>query len=62
MSRLKGNLTVATLAHSSSESLRTTIPAHVVRQLGLGSRDHLDWRIDKVGDEWVVVVRRAARP
>ena len=60
MSRMKGDLTVATPAHSSAESLRTTIPAHVVRQLGLVGRDHLDWRIDKVGDEWVVVVRRVS--
>ena len=60
MSRLKGNLTVATLAHSSSESLRTTIPTHVTKQLGLVCRDRLDWRIDKVGDEWVVVVRRVS--
>ena len=59
MARMKEGHTSATAAHSSSESLRTTIPAHVTKKLGIARMDVLVWDIDKVDGEWTATIRKA---
>ena len=53
----KGQSRVA-LAVSHSDSLRTTIPSHIVLGLRLGQGDNVVWDLDKVGNEWVATVRK----
>jgi hypothetical protein len=43
--------TVLHAATSSGTSLRTTVPAFAISQLGLKKGDILRWEIDKEGDE-----------
>lgn len=56
MSRLKNNETVMTLAVSSSDSLRTTVPIHIVKKLGLENGDRVQWDIDKKDNKWFAVI------
>lgn len=60
MGRMRGTETSVSSAKSASDSLRTTIPMFVTKRLDLAAKDRLDWEIDKVGDEWVAVVRKKA--
>jgi len=43
--------TVLHAATSTGTSLRTTVPAFAISQLGLKKGDILRWEIDKEGDE-----------
>ena len=52
------NETIIALAVSRSESVRTTIPKHIARKLGLEPSVRVVWDLDKVDGEWVAVVRR----
>jgi antitoxin component of MazEF toxin-antitoxin module len=52
-----GTVTKLTPAVSKKESLRTTVPRGIVQQLNLTSGDSLDWQIDKIENELVVIVR-----
>ena len=56
------DVTIVSLAVQRSESVRTTIPKHIAKKLGLGVGARVVWDLDKVDGEWIVVVRRAARP
>ena len=58
MARLKNNETVMTLAVSSSDSLRTTVPIHIVKKLKLEKGDHVEWDIDKVSGDWIATIRK----
>jgi len=58
MARMDGTETIVTYATSKSQSLRTTIPVFVVKQLGLEERDHLDWKVDKDGKTWMAVITK----
>ena len=58
MARLQDNETVLSLAVSRSNSLRTTVPIHIVRKLDLESSDHIVWDIDKIDGEWVATIRK----
>ena len=59
MSRMEGNETVMSLAVSHSDSLRTTVPIHIIRKLGLGKGDHVEWDIDKTSDgKWIAVIKK----
>ena len=58
MARIKEGLTSVSVARSKTVSLRTTIPAHVAKRLGLTAKDQLDWNLDKVGDKWVAVIEK----
>lgn len=58
MARIEGTATAVTPIRSGAESLRTTIPAWVVKHLGLTKNDRLDWTLDKKGDVWVAKVEK----
>lgn len=52
-----GETTVLTPATTLSKSLRTTIPAGIVRQFSLGDGDKIKWKIELVNGEMVIVAR-----
>ena len=60
MGRMRGTETSVSSARPDTDSLRTTIPVFVAKRLDLAAKDRLDWEIDKMGDEWVAVVRKKA--
>ena len=45
------------LAVSRSNSLRATVPANIVQKLELEQGDHLKWDMDKIGGEWIAVIK-----
>ena len=47
-------LTPANIANS----LRTTVPMAIVRQMGLSGGDRLEWEMDKIGGEWIATIRK----
>lgn len=57
MARLKNNETVLSLAVSKSDSLRTTVPIHIVRKLDLKQGDHIEWDIEKIDRVWFAIVK-----
>lgn len=59
MGKLKGMVTAASLARTSSDSLKTTIPTMIAAQLDISPKDRLEWRIDKVEGVWVATIRKA---
>lgn len=56
--RIKRGETVLTLAVPHSDSMRTTVPAHVIDQLQLRPKDRVKWTMDKVDGEWIATIRR----
>ena len=58
MGRIRDGETALALAVPHSESLRTTVPANVVRKLQLNAKDHVFWDIDKIDNEWVATIRK----
>ena len=56
MSRQQGDITILTKANSRSQSLRTTIPMSITRQLNLKEGDHLRWEIQARDNKLIVVV------
>ena len=62
MARMSDNETIASLAVSHSNSLRTTIPIHIVRKLCLASGDHIVWDIDKIKGKWIAPIRKKELP
>ena len=57
MSVPEGETTVLTAATTTSKSLRTTIPAGIVRQFALSDGDKLQWKIEAKNNELVIVAR-----
>lgn len=51
-----GETTRLTKATSKSESLRTTVPAGIVKQFGMKEGDALDWSIEIKGTKLIVAV------
>ncbi|MCY4491506.1 MAG: AbrB/MazE/SpoVT family DNA-binding domain-containing protein [Thaumarchaeota archaeon] len=41
-----------------ANSLRTTVPMSIVKQLNLKQGDSLEWSMDKVNNRWIVSVRK----
>lgn len=58
MGKLKGMVTAVSLARTASESLKTTIPTLIASQMELSPKDHLEWKMDKVGGKWVATVSK----
>ena len=58
MARIEGTATSITAARSGTESLRTTIPAWVVKHMQLTKDDRVDWTLDKKGDVWMVKINK----
>ena len=62
MARIKEGQTAVSIARAATVSLRTTIPAHITKQLGLSAKDRLDWDLDKVDGEWVATIHKVQAP
>jgi hypothetical protein len=52
-----GETTVLTPATTLSKSLRTTIPAGIVRQFSLADGDKIRWKMEVIEGELVIVAR-----
>jgi hypothetical protein len=52
----QGEITILANATSKSQSLRTTVPIGITRQLGLREGDRLVWELRPDGNQLVVVV------
>ena len=61
MARIDGTATSITAVRSGAESLRTTIPAWVVKHLNLTKTDRLDWWLDKDGNVWMAKVDKVSK-
>ena len=48
MGRNKGDRTKLTLARTKTDSLRTTVPSSIVRQIKLNAGDKLEWQIESI--------------
>jgi bifunctional DNA-binding transcriptional regulator/antitoxin component of YhaV-PrlF toxin-antitoxin module len=53
---MDGETTILTPASTKTESLRTTVPAWIVKQLGLKKGDKLNWIIEARKDKLIVIV------
>jgi len=53
----KGEQTILTHASTRGNSLRTTVPIGVARQLGLKEGDKLRWEIRAENNDLVILVR-----
>lgn len=60
MEKRDTNETVIALAVQKSESVRTTVPKHIAKKLGLEPGVHVMWDIDKIEGEWVATIKKAA--
>lgn len=58
MTRLAGDQTRVSVARSETVSVRTTIPSYIARQMELKAGDTLNWKLDKIGGEWVAMIRK----
>lgn len=58
MARIEGTATAITSVRSGAESLRTTIPAWVVKHLELAKNDRVDWKLDKQDNVWMVKIEK----
>jgi hypothetical protein len=60
----EGEATVVTPASSKTKSLRTTIPAGLVRQFGIDEQDRLSWKMEIINGKLAIVVRplKAEKP
>jgi len=54
-----GEVTTLTKAATNTTSLRTTVPASIVKQFNLSDGDKLDWSLDIKDGKMVVLVRPA---
>jgi bifunctional DNA-binding transcriptional regulator/antitoxin component of YhaV-PrlF toxin-antitoxin module len=59
ISKEHGYKTKLTESGQDGLSLRTTLPAGIRKQLGIEPGDTLHWILDKINDEWVIIVRKA---
>ena len=58
MSKMKTGTTKVVVAKTSSYSLRTTIPAHIVTLMKLKDGDSLEWNFDIKDSEGIVTVKK----
>ena len=58
MARLGVNESALALAVSKSCSLRTTVPLHIVNQMGLSEKDIIVWSLDKIDGDWIATIRK----
>ena len=64
MGRNKGDKTKLTLAKTETDSLRTTVPSSIVRQMKLNAGDKLEWQIESLDPVVirVTIVRSQIKP
>jgi bifunctional DNA-binding transcriptional regulator/antitoxin component of YhaV-PrlF toxin-antitoxin module len=58
----EGDKTAITKATTTSKSLRTTIPAGIVRQFGLTKGDSLNWKMEARGGGIILLVETVKEP
>ena len=58
MARNETDESVLSLAVSKSNSLRTTVPIHIINQLNLKKGDTVKWTLDKVNNEWTASIKK----
>jgi hypothetical protein len=51
-----GEITTLTKAASRTTSLRTTVPANIVRQFKMGDGDKLDWALAVQDGKMIIIV------
>lgn len=56
-----GEITTLTKAASRTTSLRTTVPANIVRQFKLEDGDKLDWSLKVDQGELIIVVKPSTK-
>jgi bifunctional DNA-binding transcriptional regulator/antitoxin component of YhaV-PrlF toxin-antitoxin module len=54
-----GEITTLTKAATKTTSLRTTVPASIVKQFNLKDKDKLDWSLDIKEGKMIVIVKAA---
>jgi bifunctional DNA-binding transcriptional regulator/antitoxin component of YhaV-PrlF toxin-antitoxin module len=52
-----GEITYLNKASPKTESLRTTVPASIIKQFGLTEYDMLDWILKAEGGELIIQVK-----
>ena len=52
-----GEITYLNKATNKGESLRTTVPASIIKQFGLTEYDKLEWILKADGSELVIIVK-----
>ncbi len=58
MARMLPNQSTVSKAKSDSISVRTTIPIFIAKQLKLEIGDVLDWKLDKISNQWIVTIEK----
>ena len=58
MPRTPADETKVAAARSRSVSMRTTIPAHITKQMGMEVGDTLVWELDKVKGRWSATISK----
>ena len=43
---------------NTAKSLRTIVPIHIINQMKLEQGDHIDWELDKEGNQWIAKVTK----
>jgi antitoxin component of MazEF toxin-antitoxin module len=51
-----GEISTLTKAASNTTSLRTTVPASIIKQFSLEEKDQLKWKLEVVEGKMVIVV------
>jgi hypothetical protein len=51
-----GEITSLTKAATKTTSLRTTVPANIIRQFKLEEHDQLDWTLDVKEGKMIIIV------
>ena len=64
MARIKGDSTKLVCAGIKTDSLRTTVPSSIVRQMKLNAGDQLEWQIESLypGVVRVTIIRSEIKP
>ena len=64
MGRNKGDRTKLSSAKTKTDSLRTTVPGSIVRQMKLNAGDQLEWQIESLdpGVVRVTIIRSEIKP
>ena len=64
MGRNKGDRTKLTSAKTKTDSLRTTVPSSIVRQMKLNAGDELEWQMESINPEVirVTIIRSEIKP
>jgi bifunctional DNA-binding transcriptional regulator/antitoxin component of YhaV-PrlF toxin-antitoxin module len=58
MSKMKKGITKVVVAKTESESLRTTIPSHIVTLMGLKEKDSIEWIHSIEGNRVIVTIKK----